>query len=230
MFIRENLSYVAEPLPHRETRDDDEIAAAALAFRNTMVTRHTVRDFSSRAVPKSIIEDCIRTAGRAPSGANHQPWHFAAISSLSIKARIRAAAEAEEAKFYASTSHDEWIKALEPIGTGPDKPHLEIAPWLIVIFGERYGQFDDGTRYKNYYVQESVGIASGFLITALHLAGLSCLTHTPNPMGFLGKICNRPASNKAMMILAVGHAADDASIPAVAKIKKPLDEIMTCFE
>jgi nitroreductase len=181
-------------------------------------------------VPRGIIEDCIQTAGLAPSGANHQPWHFALIGNPQMKADIRTAAEAEERKFYSRDSADEWIRALEPIGTGPDKPHLVDAPWLIVIFAERYGQFDDGTRYKNYYVPESVGIASGFLISALHLAGLTCLTHTPNPMQFLTDICGRPKSNKPLMILAVGHPAADAHIPAVAKVKKPLDEILSRFD
>jgi len=181
-------------------------------------------------VDRSVIEACISAAGLAPSGANHQPWHFALIGNPEMKAKIREAAEIEERKFYQSDSHDEWIKALEPIGTGPDKPHLVDAPWLIVIFQERYGMFDDGTRYKNYYVPESVGIAAGFLITALHMAGLVCLTHTPNPMQFLTDICERPKSNKPVMILAVGHAREDARIPAVAKVKKPLDEILSRFE
>ena len=143
------------------------------------------------------------------------------------KNQIRAAAEEEEKKFYAGGAGDEWIKALEPIGTNAAKPHLEQAPWLIVIFAERYGEFSDGQRYKNYYVPESVGIASGFLITALHQAGLVSLTHTPNPMTFLNELCDRPASNKPIMILAVGHPADDATVPAIAKIKKPLDAIFT---
>ena len=137
------------------------------------------------------------------------------------------AAEAEEAKFYAGGGGDEWIKALEPIGTNADKPHLDIAPWLIVIFAQRYGVFDDGTRFKNYYVTESVGIATGFLISALHHAGLYSLTHTPNPMGFLNPLLGRPKHEKAVMILAVGHASKDATVPSVAKIKKPLDEILT---
>ena len=230
MFARDDLSYDPQPLPDQISKSDDEMAAAASAFLAAMRTRHTVRDFDSRPVDRSIIEDCIASAGLAPSGANHQPWHFALIGNPEMKAKIRAAAEIEEQKFYSSDSHDEWIKALEPIGTGPDKPHLVDAPWLIVVFAERYGMFDDGTRYKNYYVPESVGIAAGFLITALHMAGLVCLTHTPNPMQFLTDICERPASNKPLMILAVGHAASDAKIPAVAKVKKPLDEILSRFE
>ena len=230
MFIREKLNYDPQPLPDRLHRSDAEISAAAILYRQTMQTRHTVRDFSDRPVSADVMEECIRTAGLAPSGANHQPWYFALISNPAMKADIRAAAEAEEQKFYSSMANDEWIKALEPIGTGPDKPHLVDAPYLIVVFAERYGQFDDGSRYKNYYVPESVGIASGFLISAIHHAGLVCLTHTPNPMQFLTKICGRPASNKPVMILAVGHPAKDARIPSVAKRKKPMDEILTRFD
>lgn len=230
MFAREDLSYDPQPLPDRASMTDAEMRQAALAYLAQMQTRHSVRDFDSRPVPVEIIEDCIRTAGLAPSGANHQPWHFALIGNPEMKAKIRKAAEIEEQVFYSSDKHDEWIKALEPIGTGPDKPHLVDAPWLIVVFAERYGEFDDGTRYKNYYVPESVGIAAGFLISALHLAGLTCLTHTPNPMQFLTDICQRPRSNKPVMILAVGHPAADARIPSVAKVKKPLDEILSRFD
>jgi nitroreductase len=150
-----------------------------------------------------------------------------AIRNPDVKAEIRKAAEKEEEAFYAGGGGDEWIKALEPIGTGPEKPHLEIAPWLIVIFAQRYGEFDDGTKYKNYYVNESVGIATGFLIAALHHAGLSTLTHTPNPMKFLNELLDRPKSEKPVMILAVGHPSDEATVPAVAKMKKPLEEILT---
>ena len=230
MFIREELNYEPQPLPDRTEMSDAESRAAAQAYLQQMQTRHTVRDFSDRPVPREIMEDCIRTAGLAPSGANHQPWHFALISNPAMKTAIREAAETEEQKFYNSNSHDEWIKALEPIGTGPDKPHLVEAPWLIVVFAERYGLFEDGSRYKNYYVPESVGIASGFLISAIHNAGLVCLTHTPNPMAFLTRICKRPASNKPLMILAVGHPASDARIPSVAKRKKPLSDILSNFD
>lgn len=200
---------------------------AALKFYEKMKTRHSIRDFSDKPVPQEVIETCIRTAGSAPSGANHQPWHFVAIRNPEIKSKIRKASEKEEEAFYAGGGGDEWIKALEPIGTGPEKPHLEIAPWLIVIFAQRYGEFDDGTTYKNYYVNESVGIATGFLIASLHHAGLSTLTHTPNPMKFLNALLERPKSEKPVMILAVGHAAKNATVPEVAKMKKTLDEILT---
>ncbi len=230
MFARENLSYEPKPLPDRMRFNDTKMIAAARAHLAIMRKRHSVRDFDPRPVPRSIIEDCIRTASLAPSGANHQPWHFVMISNLQIKTDIRKAAEIEERRFYSRDNADEWVRALEPIGTGPDKPHLVDAPWLIVIFAERYGQFDDGTRYKNFYVPESVGIASGFLISALHLAGLTCLTHTPSPMKFLTDICGRPKSNKPFVILAVGHPAKDACIPAVAKVKRPLNEILSRFD
>lgn len=199
----------------------------ALDFYKNMKTRHSIREFAPTEVSQDIIENCIRTAGSAPSGANHQPWHFAAIRNPHVKSEIRKAAEKEEEAFYAGGGGDEWIKALEPIGTGPQKPHLEIAPWLIVIFAQRYGEFEDGTTYKNYYVSESVGIAAGFLIASLHMAGLSTLTHTPNPMKFLNKLLERPKSEKPVMILAVGHAAKNATVPSVAKVKKTLDEILT---
>ncbi len=230
MFARDALSYEALPLPKRAEMSDAEMQAAADAFFDAMKTRHTIRDFSDRPVPRAVIDTCIKTAGRAPSGANHQPWHFVAIANPALKSRIRAEAEEEERRFYDGGAPDEWIKALEPIGTNADKPHLDIAPWLIVIFAQRYGTFDDGTRYKNYYVPESVGIATGFLISALHQAGLSVLTHTPNPMKFLNAALERPDAEKPVMILAVGHPAEDATIPSVATIKKPLDEILTVYE
>ena len=227
MFTRDALAYEALPLHDRHLMTDDEITSAASSFRAFMKTRYSVREFSDRPVRRGVIEDCVAAAGLAPSGANHQPWHFAAIASANLKHRIRTAAEAEERAFYDGASSDEWIKALEPIGTTADKPHLEIAPWLIVVFAQRYGLVDDGTRYKNYYVPESVGIAAGFLLTALHHAGLVTLTHTPNPMKFLNGLLDRPTSEKPVMIIAVGHPADDATVPSAAKIKKPLDAILT---
>jgi len=229
MFAKETLSYRAVPLPDRAEMTDAEMIAAAQAFHDTMRRRHTVRDYSPRPVPRAVIETCIRTAGTAPSGANHQPWHFAAVADPDLKQRIREEAEEEERRFYAGGAGDEWIKALEPIGTDASKPHLTVAPWLIVVFAQRWGEFEDGTRYKNYYVPESVNIATGFLLAALHHAGLATLTHTPNPMKFLGDALGRPASEKPTMIIAVGHPAADATVPEVAKIKKPLDEIASFF-
>lgn len=227
MFAKSQLSYKPIELPKRQSFSDAESKQAAASFLEDMKTRHTVRDFSDQAVDEKVIADCIAAAGRAPSGANHQPWHFVAIRNPEVKSKIRAAAEVEEAAFYAGGGGDEWIKALEPIGTGPQKEHLDIAPWLIVVFAQRYGEFEDGSRYKNYYVPESVGIATGFLIVALHKAGLVSLTHTPNPMKFLNDLLGRPASEKPTMIIATGHPAENATIPEVATLKKPLSEIST---
>ena len=230
MFSKKNLKYQKVLLPDNVSTSDEEMLSSVTKFKEYMLKRHTIRDFSDREVSFDIIENAIQVAGSAPSGANHQPWHFVAVSNADIKSRIREAAEIEEEKFYAGGGGDEWIKALEPIGTNAKKPHLEIAPWLIIIFAERHGTFEDGTKYKNYYVPESVGIATGFLIAALHKAGLSVLTHTPNPMNFLTKLCNRPKSNKPVMILTVGHASSNATVPKVAKIKKPIDQILTLMK
>lgn len=199
--------------------------ARAQAFYDRVRTRHTVRDFSARPVPREIIETCLRAAGTAPSGANHQPWHFAAISDPEIKHRIRLAAEEEEKAFYAGKAGQEWLEALAPLGTDADKGFLEVAPWLIAIFGERRSRGADGRLRKNYYVPESVSIATGFLIAALHEAGLATLTHTPNPMRFLAEICGRPADAKPYILMVTGYPAEDATIPRHATEKKPLEEI-----
>ncbi len=229
MYRKGEVSYQALPLPDRVQLEPAEALAAAEGFRDYMKRRHSVRQYSSRPVPEAVIAACVQAAGTAPSGANHQPWHFVAIADPAMKARIRAEAEEEERAFYEGGAGDEWLAALEPIGTGVDKPHLTQAPWLIVVFAQRWGVTQDGVRYKNYYVPESVGIATGVLITALHHAGLVCLEHTPNPMKFLPEMCGRPASEKAVMILPVGYPAEDATVPAVAKRKKPLDDILTVF-
>jgi len=217
------------PLPHRRALSDEEAVLESEAFLSEMRQRHSVRDYSERAVPEQVIANCIAAAGTAPSGANQQPWHFAAISDPAMKARVRKAAEQEEEKFYDGGAGEEWLAALEPIGTGTHKPHLSDAPWLIAVFAQRWSVAPDGTKRKHYYVPESVGLATGMLITALHKAGLVCLTHTPNPMKFLTGMCDRPDNEKPVMILAVGHAADDAMVPAAAKVKKPLDEIASFF-
>lgn len=218
--------YTPLALPHRRDLTPEEMQTEADAFLDLMRQRHSVRDYSDRRVAREVIEQCVAAAGTAPSGANQQPWHFVAIQDPTMKAKIRAAAEEEEERFYAGGGGDEWLRALEPIGTGSEKPHLDIAPWLIVIFAQRWGE-RDGQKIKHYYVPESVGIATGMLITALHQAGLSCLTHTPNPMRFLNALCDRPDNEKPVMILAVGHPAQDATVPAAAKEKKPLDQILT---
>ncbi len=203
----------------------DQMQAEAERFRQRMATRHTIRDFAPRPVPRALIETCLATAGTAPSGANHQPWHFAVIGDAVMKQRIRVAAEAEERAFYEGRAGEEWLGALKPLGTDPNKPFLEIAPWLIVVFGQRTSVSADGVTRKNYYVPESVSIATGFLIAALHHAGLATLTHTPSPMGFLNQICGRPANEKPYILLVTGYPAADATIPAYAQMKKPLAEI-----
>jgi iodotyrosine deiodinase len=208
-------------------RPEADMRAAAEAFRVAMAKRRTVRDYAPDAVPREIIEQAILAGGLAPSGANQQPWHFAAIASPDIKARIRAAAEEEEKAFYAGRAGKAWLDALAHLGTDWEKPFLTEAPWLIAIFAQRWGEAAgaDGKpgKIKHYYVPESVGIATGFLIAALHAAGLATLTHTPSPMGFLNEICGRPESEKAVILLVVGYPKDGCRVPRIAK--KPLDEI-----
>jgi len=217
--------YTPVPLPDYAELPLGDMRMRAEAFLAELRGRHTVRDFSDRAVPRDIIETCIRAAGTAPNGANHQPWHFCAIADPAVKRRIREAAEAEEREFYAGKAGEEWLKALKPLGTDPDKPFLETAPWLIAVFGARRSKSADGVMRKNYYVPESVSIAVGFLILALHRAGLASLTHTPAPMGFLNEICGRPDEEKPYILMVVGYPAADATIPAHALEKKPLAEI-----
>ena len=200
-----------------------EMQQRASAFYDEVRRRRTVRDFSDRAVPRQVIEQCIRSAGTAPSGANQQPWHFVAVSDASVKHRIREAAEAEERAFYGGRASEEWLNALEPLGTDWQKPFLDTAPWLIAIFGESYGVADDGSQVKHYYVQESVGIATGVLITALHHAGLATLTHTPSPMGFLNTVLGRPSNERPFLLLVAGYPSDDAQVPDIAR--KPLEGI-----
>lgn len=223
------MSYVPLPLPDRVQLSPDASLGSVRAFRDHMRRRHSVRDFSPDPVDRAVIETCIEVAGTAPSGANQQPWHFVAISDPAMKALIRNAAEEEERAFYAGGGGDEWLNALEPVGTGPEKPHLTIAPWLIVVFAQRYGVDAEGQRHKHYYVPESVGIACGMLIAAIHHAGLVTLEHTPNPMKFLNALCNRPENEKPVMILPVGLPSAAATVPAAAKLKKPLAEIMSVF-
>lgn len=204
---------------------DDERIARARAFREEMATRRSCRMFSDKPVPRQVIEEAIRAAGTAPSGANHQPWHFAIVSSSELKHRIRLAAEDEERAFYAGKAGREWLEALEPLGTDEDKSYLDVAPWHIVVFGQRRGGIEPGHKKTNYYVTESVGIACGLLLAALHHAGLATLTHTPSPMGFLRDLCGRPADEKPLMIIVVGHPASDAMVPTHALKKKPLGQI-----
>lgn len=205
--------------------DLETMIQRAASFYEDVKRRRSVREFSDRAVPRAVIEHCIRAAGTAPNGANLQPWHFVAVGDPAIKRKIREGAEEEERAFYSGKAPQEWLDALAPLGTDEHKPFLETAPWLIVIFGESYGELPDGRRVKHYYTQESVGIATGILITAVHHAGLVSLTHTPSPMGFLNDILGRPARERPFLILVVGYPADGATVPDITK--KPLDAIAT---
>lgn len=216
------LEPVYQPLRFEELAPDDMLRRSQ-DFLAMMARRRTVRDYSDRPVPREIVANAVRTASLAPSGANQQPWTFVCISDPAIKRRIRVAAEEEEKAFYDGRAGDEWLDALRHLGTDWEKPFLETAPWLIAIFGQRYGATPDGGKVKHYYVPESVGIASGFLIAALHNAGLATLTHTPSPMGFLNQICGRPESEKAYILLVAGYPADDCRVPAITK--KTLDEV-----
>ncbi|XQW86042.1 nitroreductase family protein [Thalassotalea piscium] len=196
-------------------------------FYQEIKRRHSIRDFSDRPVDKAIIENCIKAAGTAPSGANHQPWHFVAISDPDIKNQIKEQAETHERNFYQGRAGEEWLDALKPLGTDDKKPYLAHAPWLIAIFSEKKGGIHADDKNTNYYVHESVGIATGFLINALHSSGLVTLTHTPKPMSFLSKICNRGENDRAYMLLIVGYPGENASIPQHATVKKSINEIAT---
>ncbi|MBB1362604.1 MULTISPECIES: nitroreductase family protein [unclassified Shewanella] len=203
----------------------DEMLKRAQDNYQQVKRRHSIRAFSDRAVPQAIIEQCILAAGTAPNGANHQPWHFVAINSPQIKAQIRQQAEALEQAFYAGRAGEEWLDALKPLGTNADKPYLEHAPWLIAVFSKKRTE-ESGEQKSNYYVHESVGIATGFLIQALHHAGLGTLTHTPKPMSFLSKVCGRDNDNeRPYMLIIAGYPADGATIPQHAIEKKSLAEI-----
>jgi len=213
------------PLPHYREYPIEEMKRRAADFYADMRRRRTVRQFSDRPVPREIIEDCLRAAGTAPSGANLQPWHFVVVSDPSIKKQIREAAEEEERAFYRERAPQEWLQALAPLGTDEHKPFLETAPYLIVVFLQNYGFTPEGHKIKHYYAMESVGIATGMLIAAVHNTGLASLTHTPSPMGFLGNILNRPPNERAFLILVVGYPAEDAEVPVITK--KSLDEMAT---
>lgn len=218
------------PLEFR-LRPEPEMRARAGEFWRELRVRRTVRDFSPRAVPREVIEDCLRAAGSAPSGANLQPWHFAVIGSgnAALRRRLREAAEAEERKFYAHRAPPEWRAALAPLGTDASKPFLEMAPWVIAIFAAQHRDAPGGGQLPVYYPKESVGIATGFLIAALHHAGLATLTHTPSPMNFLNEICGRPVAEKPFLLLIAGYPADGARVPKAAQARKPLDEIASFF-
>ena len=210
-----------------QTYPETEMRQRATHFFDLMQQRHSTRDFADKPVPLEVIQKCLETAGRAPSGANQQPWHFVVVTDPTIKHKIRLAAEEEERTFYAERASEEWLEALAPLGTDADKSFIDWAGCLIVIFAQSYGLADTGGHIKNYYVQESVGIATGFLIAALHNAGLACLTHTPSPMGFLGEILQRPKNERAYINLVVGYPAEDAQVPAHAFHKKSLEQFVT---
>ena len=212
-------------LPSYQEYPVDAMKHRAAEFYEDIRRRRTVREFSERPVPREVIEDCLRAAGTAPNGANMQPWHFVVVSDAAIKRQIRVAAEREEYEFYHHKAPREWLDALTPLGTNEDKPFLEVAPYLIVIFVQTHGVLPDGRKVKHYYAQESVGIATGILITAIHHAGLVSLTHTPSPMGFLNEMLRRPSHERPFLILVAGYPAQGATVPRITK--KPLEEIVS---
>ncbi|MEO8361708.1 MAG: nitroreductase family protein [Vicinamibacteria bacterium] len=213
------------PLTTYVERPPDEMKDRARAFYEEARRRRTIREFSSRPVESEVIENCLRTAGTAPSGANLQPWHYVVVSDPELKRKIREAAEVEERGFYSGKAPQEWLDALAPLGTDEVKSYLDTAPCLIAVFAQNYALMADGRKVKNYYVTESVGISLGFLIMALHHAGLATLTHTPSPMSFLSTVLDRPANERAFLLLVVGYPADHVRVPDITK--KPLEEIAT---
>ncbi len=219
------MSSAYDPIPLNFTEyPPDQMRERAAWFYELMTQRRSVREFADRPVPRDLIEDAIRTAGTAPSGANRQPWRFVAIDDPDLKREIREAAEEEEKEFYENRATEEWKEALAPLGTDWRKPYLETAPWIVVCFAEQYGVDEDGEKTKNYYVQESVGIACGLFITAIHHMGLATLTHTPAPMNFLGEILNRPGNERPYILFPVGYPAENATVPNLDT--KPLEEIV----
>lgn len=216
------------PLALRESYSDEQLQDRAGDFAEELQRRRTVREFSDRPVPRAVIEACLRAAGTAPSGANLQPWHFVAVSDPAVKREIRGAAEEEEKEFYEHRAPAEWLAALAPLGTDSRKPFLEIAPWLIAVFAQPYSLLPDGRKMKHYYAAESVGIATGLLVAAIHRAGLAELTHTPSPMAFLNRILHRPSHEKPFLLLVVGHPAEGAQVPDIHR--KPLPAISTFIE
>lgn len=213
------------PLPDYREYPPEEMKQRAADFYEDIKRRRTIRNFSDRSVPVEIIKDSIKAAGTAPNGANLQPWHFVVVSDPEVKKKIRVAAEKAEKEFYNERATEEWLEVLRPLGTDEHKPYLETAPYLIDIFSKKYGLTDSGEKIQHYYVKESVGIATGMLITALHRSGLATLTHTPNPMKFLNEILDRPSNERAYLILVTGYPAEDAKVPDISK--KSLNKIAT---
>lgn len=210
-----------------EELDPQTMLERAQQFHALMRKRRSVRDFSSRAVPREVIEECLLAAGSAPSGANRQPWHFAVVEDANTKHKIRTGAEQEEREFYSRRAPQEWLDALAPLGTNADKPFLDIAPTLIVVFAQKFQKDADGSKSKNYYVTESASLATGFLLCALHHAGLATLTHTPSPMKFLNRLLHRPDSEKPLMIIVTGYPADAARVPDIGR--KSLQQFSSFF-
>ncbi len=221
-------TYPTIALPPNRDIPIEEVRQQLTAFYEDMNRRRTVRDFSAKPVPRDFIETALRAANTAPSGANLQPWHFVVISGPKTKKQIREAAEVEEREFYEHRATEEWLAALEPLGTNEHKPFLEEAPYLIAVFVQKYGVLPDGRKVKHYYPTESTGLAAGILITALHRAGLATLTHTPSPMKFLNKILARPKSERPFLLLVVGYPADDARVPDIER--KPLEEFTSFID
>ena len=215
------------PYKNYKSYSIEEMKKRSQVFLENIKERRTIRNFSEKPVPKEIIENCLRAASSAPSGANRQPWHFSVVSDSETKKKIREAAEKEEKKLYSGRAPDEWLEALEPLGTDENKPFLELAPYLIIIFSESYGLDTEGKKIKNYYVSESVGIATGILITALHNAGLATLTHTPSPMNFLREILGRGENERAFLILITGFPSGDVKVPNIRK--KSLEDYTSFF-
>jgi nitroreductase len=213
------------PLPAFKEYTHKEMLDRSSTLLNDIIRRRSVRDFSDRKPPEQVIENCLAIANSAPSGANKQPWHFVVVSNPLIKKKIRIAAEEEEREFYSTRASQEWLDAIAPLGTDWYKPFLETAPYLIVIFSKSLDILSDGTKIKNYYASESTGIATGFLINAIHHSGLACLTHTPSPMKFLNDILERPQNEKPFLILVVGYPAENAMVPLI--VKKELKEVAT---
>ena len=213
------------PFGGYDQKTDAEMILASEKFLQSIRTRRTIRDFSDTPVPRQVIENCLLAAGKAPSGANLQPWHFAVVTSAEKKLAIRQAAEKEEREFYQHRATPEWLRDLAPLGTDDQKPFLEMAPYLIAVFVQTHRVHEDGTIGKCYYATESVGIAVGMLLTALHHAGLATLTHTPSPMGFLNSILGRPKNERPFLLIVTGHAATDATVPNIRK--KELSEIVS---
>ena len=221
-------TYPTIPLSDYREYPIKEMRQRVKEFYADINRRRTVREFSDRPVPRDIIETALKAASTAPSGANLQPWHFAVVSGPETKKKIREAAEAEEREFYTHRASEEWLEALAPLGTNDEKPFLEKAPYLIAVFLQKFGELPDGRKVKHYYPAESTGLATGMLITALHLAGLATLTHTPSPMKFLNEILGRPKSERPFLLLVVGYPADDARVPDIKR--KSLDEIASFID